>query len=248
MPCDKGESLSFVYWTLLWIDRYYFAFVPAMSYFRTNELRREEEGPAIASIYPIVHTEYLLLSRDLSDTDGDGVCFVNILLLTIVDNAVGPVLLGACTLFQAHAYTSLHTCIRPSIINTCVQTDISLTAWLTHTPANTHARKTGHQRACLHAVIDVPHWGGLVDVFTVHLSLSERARDRSVREIWNMAANTSVVINTHYLNLCRKLYACFLGTSLACIGDVCCFGATFSRHFLIHPVPDMLWQSVTEPE
>eukprot|EP00041_Stephanoeca_diplocostata_P019063 m.404749 g.404749 ORF g.404749 m.404749 type:complete len:178 (+) comp21200_c0_seq9:1776-2309(+) len=50
----------------------------------------------------------------------------------------------------------------------------------------------GHQRACLHAVIDVPHWGGLVDVFTVHLSLSERARDRSVREIWSMASNTSV--------------------------------------------------------
>eukprot|EP00041_Stephanoeca_diplocostata_P019059 m.404767 g.404767 ORF g.404767 m.404767 type:complete len:167 (+) comp21200_c0_seq11:338-838(+) len=92
-----------------------------MSYYRTGDLRREEEGPAIASIYPIVHTEYLLLSRDLGDKDGDG-----------------------------------------------------------------------HQRACLHAVIDVPHWGGLVDVFTVHLSLSERARDRSVREIWSMASNTSV--------------------------------------------------------
>eukprot|EP00041_Stephanoeca_diplocostata_P019057 m.404685 g.404685 ORF g.404685 m.404685 type:complete len:91 (+) comp21200_c0_seq1:338-610(+) len=43
-----------------------------MSYYRTGDLRREEEGPAIASIYPIVHTEYLLLSRDLGDKDGDG--------------------------------------------------------------------------------------------------------------------------------------------------------------------------------
>lgn len=43
-----------------------------MSYYRTKELRREEEGPAIASIYPIVHTEYVLLSRDLADPDRDG--------------------------------------------------------------------------------------------------------------------------------------------------------------------------------
>lgn len=91
----------------------HYAYIPAMSYYDTRALRREEEGPAIASIYPIVHTEYVLLSRDLGDPERDG-----------------------------------------------------------------------HQRACIHAVIDVPGWG-LVDVFTVHLSLAEEARERSVRELWH---------------------------------------------------------------
>lgn len=95
----------------------HYAYIPAMSYYDTRAMRREEEGPAIASIYPIVHTEYVLLSRDLGDAERDP-----------------------------------------------------------------------HQRACIHAVIDVPQWG-LVDVFTVHLSLAEEARDRSVRELWRAVSD-----------------------------------------------------------
>ncbi|GAB9464760.1 Rxlr-like protein [Globisporangium polare] len=40
-----------------------------------------------------------------------------------------------------------------------------------------------HQRLCLHAVVDVPHWG-LIDVYVTHLSLSERSREKTMVEIW----------------------------------------------------------------
>lgn len=39
-----------------------------------------------------------------------------------------------------------------------------------------------HQRLCLHAVLDIGG-GALVDVYTVHLALSERARNRTVQEL-----------------------------------------------------------------
>ena len=78
--------------------------------------QRDEEGPAIFSRWPILHSDYLLLSRNTSD-EGDT-----------------------------------------------------------------------HQRLCLHAVIDATptsptHARTLVDVYTVHLSLSEAARNRSVPEL-----------------------------------------------------------------
>lgn len=41
-----------------------------------------------------------------------------------------------------------------------------------------------HQRLCLRAVIDVPSWG-LVDVYVTHLSLSERSREQTMKEIWH---------------------------------------------------------------
>ncbi|CAH0476282.1 unnamed protein product [Peronospora belbahrii] len=40
-----------------------------------------------------------------------------------------------------------------------------------------------HQRLCLHAVIDYPHWGE-IDVYVTHLSLSERSREQTMVEIW----------------------------------------------------------------
>ena len=117
----------------------YFAYQPAQLYVDRNsygrEPSRDEEGPAIFSKHPIVHSDYLLLSRDAND-DGDG-----------------------------------------------------------------------HQRLCLHAVIDVTgavtgiaersdSSGSsesennsvdseriLIDVYSVHLALSEAARNRTVREL-----------------------------------------------------------------
>ena len=114
----------------------HFAYHPAMLYYRPpmgGDVApwgglREEEGPAIASKFPIVSTEHLLLPRDGAD------------------------------------------------------------------------HEDGHQRALLHAEIAVPGWGervdletsdsassssasfrpGLVDVYSTHLSLSEKGRDRSV--------------------------------------------------------------------
>lgn len=113
----------------------YFVHQPAQLYMDrasyAREPSRDEEGPAIFSAFPIVHSDYLLLSRDAND-DGDG-----------------------------------------------------------------------HQRLCLHAVVDVTEavaavdpaaaggsGGGarhgrrvLVDVYSVHLALSEAARNRTVHEL-----------------------------------------------------------------
>merc|ERR1711991_189218 len=51
-----------------------------------------------------------------------------------------------------------------------------------------------HQRACLHAKILVPQHG-LLDIFTTHLSLSEKARVSSVRAIWDfIQTNVTTVI------------------------------------------------------
>ena len=44
-------------------------------------------------------------------------------------------------------------------------------------------RQDEHQRVVLHACVQLPD-GTLVDVYTTHLSLSERARDRTVPELW----------------------------------------------------------------
>lgn len=42
-----------------------------------------------------------------------------------------------------------------------------------------------HQRLCMHALVDAPlEEGGPVDVYVVHLALSEPARERAVLEIW----------------------------------------------------------------
>jgi hypothetical protein len=108
----------------------YFVHQPAQLYVDrpsyAREPSRDEEGPAIFSVFPIVHSDYLLLSRDAHD-EGDG-----------------------------------------------------------------------HQRLCLHAVVDVTEavaaagggGGGsarrrrvLVDVYSVHLALSEAARNRTVHEL-----------------------------------------------------------------
>jgi endonuclease/exonuclease/phosphatase family metal-dependent hydrolase len=48
-----------------------------------------------------------------------------------------------------------------------------------------------HQRQCIRARVDVPNGWGLVDVFTTHLSLSERARDASVQEMWRYVVASS---------------------------------------------------------
>ncbi|RHX98290.1 hypothetical protein DYB25_005511 [Aphanomyces astaci] len=40
-----------------------------------------------------------------------------------------------------------------------------------------------HHRLCLHAAVDVPHWG-VVDVYVTHLSLSERSREQTMVEVW----------------------------------------------------------------
>ena len=119
----------------------HFAYHPAMLYYGAPPGgsqapyggMREEEGPAVASKWPLVKTEHLLLPRDTQDGDD------------------------------------------------------------------------GHQRALLHAEVAVPGWGkkrrgrggqgskskeeededeyylpGIVDVYSTHLSLSEKARGRSV--------------------------------------------------------------------
>eukprot|EP00039_Didymoeca_costata_P030444 m.29604 g.29604 ORF g.29604 m.29604 type:complete len:573 (-) comp8118_c0_seq3:106-1824(-) len=96
-----------------------YVYVPAMSYYKAREMQRVEEGPAIISKYPIISSDYIILSRDVLD-----------------------------------------------------ERDI-------------------HQRICLHVCVDVPNWGP-VDVFTVHLSLLEKARDQSVLEIWDVISNKSV--------------------------------------------------------
>jgi hypothetical protein len=81
-----------------------------------GQVQRDEEGPAIFSAWPILHSDYLLLSRNTSD-EGDT-----------------------------------------------------------------------HQRLCLHAVVDASPASPsaaptLVDVYTVHLSLSEAARNRTIPEV-----------------------------------------------------------------
>lgn len=97
---------------------YQFVFQPASSYFSQDRLpHRDEEGPAIMSRWPIVSSDHILLSRDISDSDD------------------------------------------------------------------------GHQRLCLHAVVAVPG-GHLVDVYVTHLSLSERARNRTAVEIWDFIQAT----------------------------------------------------------
>ena len=90
----------------------HYVMVPAMNYFNPKIMQRVEEGPAIVSQYPIITSDYILLSRSLTDGQDE------------------------------------------------------------------------HQRLCLHVLIDIPSWG-LVDVYSVHLSLVEEARDASVIEIWN---------------------------------------------------------------
>jgi endonuclease/exonuclease/phosphatase family metal-dependent hydrolase len=104
---------------------YQFVYQPGQLYLDKNGWGKEgphkdEEGPAIFSRWPIVGSDYLLLSRNASD-DGDG-----------------------------------------------------------------------HQRVVLHAVVDVSAAAGatassrkpvLVDVYTVHLALSESARNRTVLEL-----------------------------------------------------------------
>ncbi|XP_077992074.1 uncharacterized protein LOC144446195 [Glandiceps talaboti] len=47
-----------------------------------------------------------------------------------------------------------------------------------------------HQRICLHAEVEIPVFGKL-HVFVTHLSLSEKARDRSVVEIWEFMSQFS---------------------------------------------------------
>ena len=102
---------------------YQYVWVPAMNYYKATDMTRVEEGPAIASKYPIVSSNYLILSRNMSDTRDE------------------------------------------------------------------------HQRVCLHVAVDIPGWG-VVDVFTVHLSLLEEARDKSVVELWNLVTDTEVSVGT----------------------------------------------------
>ena len=98
------------------LPEYQYVYHPAMLYYdKGKPTARAEEGPGILSIFPILSSEVLLLSRDPNDKQDE------------------------------------------------------------------------HQRACLHAEILVPGWG-IVDVFSVHLSLSEAARDRSVAAIKAHAA------------------------------------------------------------
>ena len=47
-----------------------------------------------------------------------------------------------------------------------------------------------HQRQCIRARVNVPNGWGYVDIFTTHLSLSERARDASVQEMWKFIKST----------------------------------------------------------
>jgi endonuclease/exonuclease/phosphatase family metal-dependent hydrolase len=90
-----------------------------MNYYKPTEMSRVEEGPAIASKYPIISADYLILSRNISDSRDE------------------------------------------------------------------------HQRVCLHVATDIPGWG-VVDIFTVHLSLLEEARNNSVVELWNLVTDRSV--------------------------------------------------------
>ena len=56
-----------------------------------------------------------------------------------------------------------------------------------------------HQRACLHALVDVTRLGTTVDVFATHLSLSKDARERSVVEIWHFLDTNSSSAGLHLL-------------------------------------------------
>ena len=49
------------------LPNYFYSYTPAMSYYKANEMQRVDEGPAIASIFPIVRSDYVLLSRDYND-------------------------------------------------------------------------------------------------------------------------------------------------------------------------------------
>ena len=49
------------------LPNYFYSYTPAMSYYKANEMKRVDEGPAIASIFPIVRSDYVLLSRDYND-------------------------------------------------------------------------------------------------------------------------------------------------------------------------------------
>eukprot|EP00946_MAST-07B_sp_MAST-7B-sp1_P001999 g1999.t1 len=48
-----------------------------------------------------------------------------------------------------------------------------------------------HQRQCLRARVQIPGPWGAVELFTTHLSLSERARNASVKSMWNFVKSSS---------------------------------------------------------
>lgn len=68
-----------------------------------------------------------------------------------------------------------------------------------------------HQRVCLHAKILIPQHG-LLDIFTTHLSLSEKARVSSVRAIWDfIQTNLTTIIANNDKGTATKSSAILLG-------------------------------------
>lgn len=126
-----------------------------------GEPHRDEEGPAIFSRWPILRHNYMLLSKDVSD-DGDG--HQRAVLHAVIEVPSGcsgeraaPVAgAGDADAAAAESVEQSAAAAASAAQGNC-------------DPFNPHA---AHRESPL-----------LLDVYTVHLSLSEAARNRTVREI-----------------------------------------------------------------
>lgn len=134
-----------------------------------GEPHRDEEGPAIFSRWPILRHNYMLLSRDAGD-EGDGhQRAVLHALIQVQDNRRG------CNADGTH-------------VAGAAAADAETAAANVDSRANESSEKQPSE--CLSADADAPLAGAselspplLLDVYTVHLSLSEAARNRTVREL-----------------------------------------------------------------
>ncbi len=158
---------------------------PATVYFHTDTYpSHDEEGCAVFSKHPIVHSDYLVCARTCEFV------FVCVHLCTCL-----------CARVCIH-FPRLQRLLR--VLNHFAAPQLMSKDY--------SDREDEHQRVCLHAVITVQpactlplracvsfvfllhlcllgHYtqlpnGTVVDVYTTHLSLSMKARNRTVREVW----------------------------------------------------------------
>ena len=101
-----------------------------------------------------------------------------------------------------------------------------------------------HQRVCLHAKILVPKYG-LIDVFTTHLSLSEKARISSVRALWEFIKANSASDESIYGDLLKKEK---MKSASILLGDLNSEPQSYDMKYLSKHLTDFWLVKNTEPE